>query len=258
MLNEKGFYEKPYSDEENYVYLSKDNMLAKSKHFHNRFEMLYIVSGEVDVVINDVIYHATTDDIVIVNTLENHCYINETKDVLAYVLVLGENYLKDFTYKNKFKKFPTLLNNKQANKKVKEWFAEWREKGTQSVMYNIGYFSLIMATCEENYSLYELDNESIKEYLFNNISIYIKEHYNEHITQSLVAKKIGYSLTYFSSMFNEIMGMSFRQYLNTVRMKEAHRIMSTTDKSNEEVAFEVGFNSLSSFYRAKRVYDKKK
>jgi AraC-like DNA-binding protein len=44
-------------------------------------------------------------------------------------------------------------------------------------------------------------------------------------------------------------GLSFRQYLNAIRMKEAKRLMLETDRQVTEIAFAVGYANISHFNR---------
>lgn len=53
---------------------------------------------------------------------------------------------------------------------------------------------------------------------------YVELHYAEHITLDMVAGNVYLSPSYLSSLFKKVLGFSFNEYLNTVRITEAkHR-----------------------------------
>lgn len=55
--------------------------------------------------------------------------------------------------------------------------------------------------------------------------------------------------TKISKIIKNISGLSFPQYLNTIRMTEAKRLLSETDAKIIEISFAVGFGNLSHFNR---------
>lgn len=65
-----------------------------------------------------------------------------------------------------------------------------------------------------------------------------------------LAKHIGTSANYVSQTLNETIGETFFDYVNKWRIKDAAHKIETTDQSTLSIAYDVGFNSRSSFYRA--------
>ena len=65
-----------------------------------------------------------------------------------------------------------------------------------------------------------------------------------------VAKRVGTNRTYLSQYFNREGGTSFYDYVNSLRIDHAERLLAETDCTQEKVAESSGFNSLSTFLRA--------
>ena len=248
----RSYYEKAASPEQAFVYMEKGSFLSPMPHFHNRFEIIYILKGKAVLVCNGKEFSGNEDSVFFVNKFEHHYYKKVSSDLIAYVISANDFYLKDFNACNKSKVFFNLLDNKECNKKIKEYFENWFEKGRGDILFNVGYINIILGTFAENYPLVKFDEEGLRECLVRNITDFIQDHYNENLTLKTVADKMGYSPAYFSVIFKEIIGESFKSYLNTVRMEQAMRLIHATDKTNEKVAEEVGFNSISAFYRAKK------
>ena len=67
-----------------------------------------------------------------------------------------------------------------------------------------------------------------------------------------VARRLGLSRRIFTSRFRSVAGMSREAYLRRLRVAHACRLLDGTERSIIGIAFECGYNDLSSFYRAFR------
>ncbi|WP_417840185.1 helix-turn-helix transcriptional regulator [Tritonibacter scottomollicae] len=65
-----------------------------------------------------------------------------------------------------------------------------------------------------------------------------------------LAKHISTSSNYVSQTLNETIGETFFDYVNRWRIKDAVREIEQTDQTIMTIAYDVGFNSRSSFYKA--------
>jgi len=79
---------------------------------------------------------------------------------------------------------------------------------------------------------------------------HIKETYTSRITLEEVSEVGGLSRYHFTRAFKRVMGISFSDYLNHLRVKKAEEALANPDLTISEVAFSVGFNSLRQFERA--------
>lgn len=70
------------------------------------------------------------------------------------------------------------------------------------------------------------------------------------IDVSEYCKQIGTNHSYFSRYLNQEKGMTFYQYINSMRMTHVQEKLINTDLSMEEIAFECGYNDSRSFRRA--------
>ena len=75
-----------------------------------------------------------------------------------------------------------------------------------------------------------------------------------NLTLGILAQHIGVSLNYVSQTLNQHMGQSFFEFVNLWRVKEAIPLVEKSETTVLAIAYDVGFNSRSSFYSAfKRV-----
>lgn len=66
------------------------------------------------------------------------------------------------------------------------------------------------------------------------------------------AARTGLSLAHFSHLFHKETGVTFTRYVQSRRIDEAKRRLSTTNQSITEICFACGFNSLTHFNRVFR------
>mgnify|MGYP001172850737 CR=1 FL=1 len=82
------------------------------------------------------------------------------------------------------------------------------------------------------------------------IRSYIDRHYYEPLTAEELAYKLGVSSRHANNIFKEQYQMTPMQYLTEVRLGIAKKLLAETDKDIVSVCFEVGYESLPTFYRA--------
>ncbi len=81
---------------------------------------------------------------------------------------------------------------------------------------------------------------------------FIAEHADEELSLAAVARVVNMSATYFSAKFKEMAGINFVDYVARTRVEKARNLLLDPNRRVSEVAYEVGFQSLSQFNRAFR------
>ncbi|WOO40021.1 helix-turn-helix domain-containing protein [Rubellicoccus peritrichatus] len=79
---------------------------------------------------------------------------------------------------------------------------------------------------------------------------YISTHFDQSITAEDIAHAVGYHPNYFQSLFRKTCNLTLWDYLTHYRVSQAQRMLLETDWPVTTIAFECGFGSSSSFYRA--------
>ena len=77
----------------------------------------------------------------------------------------------------------------------------------------------------------------------------VADRFYEPHSLATVSQVADLSQRHFTSLCRKICGTSFNDYLSTLRINEAKRLLLETDMSILVVAFTVGFEELSTFYR---------
>lgn len=78
---------------------------------------------------------------------------------------------------------------------------------------------------------------------------FIHEHQGEKLSLGQVARAVNMSTFYFCKMFKKVTGINFTDYLSRVRIEKSKNLLLNPNLRVSEIAFEVGFQSLTHFNR---------
>jgi AraC-like DNA-binding protein len=78
---------------------------------------------------------------------------------------------------------------------------------------------------------------------------FIDQHWAEELSLGKVARATNTSTNYFSEKFKEATGTNFVKYVARTRFEKAAALLRDADLRVSEIAFAVGFQSLSQFNR---------
>ncbi|HEU5314315.1 MAG TPA: AraC family transcriptional regulator [Candidatus Udaeobacter sp.] len=78
---------------------------------------------------------------------------------------------------------------------------------------------------------------------------FIEEHSGEELSLSKVAKVVNVSANHLSEKFKQVTGVNFVEYIAWTRFEKACDLLRNSNLRISEIAFAVGFQSLSEFNR---------
>jgi AraC-like DNA-binding protein len=84
------------------------------------------------------------------------------------------------------------------------------------------------------------------------IEEYIFLHFPNQITEDDLAKEMHLSKRQLSRVIDKLFGKTFKQMLCDVRLNRAAQLLIESDASVDDIAYSVGYTSLSGFYTAFR------
>ncbi len=83
---------------------------------------------------------------------------------------------------------------------------------------------------------------------------YISKNFQHTLTLDEVASHVHLNPSYFSTLFKQSTGSSFKEYLNLVRIEESKRLLANTDYSIIDISIAVGFEDQSYFSKVFKKY----
>jgi AraC-like DNA-binding protein len=78
---------------------------------------------------------------------------------------------------------------------------------------------------------------------------FIEQHSGEELSLSKLAKAVNINANHLSEKFKQVTGVNFVEYVARVRFENARDLLRNRNLRISEIAFAVGFQSLSQFNR---------
>ena len=254
-MGEKGLYLLE-ADIARQIYIKEDPELAEVGHFHEGIEVVAIIEGEVEACYITRKEKLQKGEIFFADSFVCHYYRKLSPEIKAIVIVLSSEYTNIFRELYEGQTFPAYMKNKEKNQEIIAIMRQWLEEDKKNFMLNVGYCNLLLSKIVENYELESAEKQKDK-----NVSVKLLRHINDHYTEDIsltsVSKVIGYSKEYCSKIFSEVVGMSFRDYLNFLRLKKVNEYFSMKSDlkmTTTEIVYKCGFNSTATFYRAQKAF----
>ena len=250
----KNIYYESLKDKTDTIFAEKQKEFSGRLHFHRAFEIAYILNGETDYSVEDDAFTAEADQIVFVNRNYKHAtYDKKTNE--KYVIAVPEKLTQDISSLFEKQTLPPLLADKEFNKTLLSFFKALTEnKDNMSKTTAKGYADVIFGSVATHYDMVELKYKSKNTSVIEDILSYIDNHYAEPLSLESISLNFGYNKSYFSRMFNQYIGMSLNNYINTVRYNQFEKEYKNKPEANiASLVFECGFPSLSTFYRVREL-----
>lgn len=256
LITTRRFFYEYYVDADSFV-IKKHMNFGYAKHFHKAVEIYYILEGKIEAEIDGEKVLAQEGEIIIVNGLEMHEYKESSQPSKVIVMIVSSFYLELFesVYKNQI--FPNHMQDIKYNQTLLEYMEGLYEKfGELSELERKGYVALILGGLAKHYGVLEKKKHND---VVLNVMDYIFRNYKSEITLDLIAREFNYATNSISRIFSKNIGVDFRVYVSNVRAEKAKQMLDKSDgtKTIMQIAYDCGFNSMASFYRAyKRRYGK--
>ncbi|MFA9560005.1 helix-turn-helix domain-containing protein [Evansella sp. AB-rgal1] len=220
-------------------------------HLHQQIEIVYVLEGEMEVSINGQSKVLQSNELAISFPNAIHSYKTSEFSKIA-ILIFNIDIATD--YSNLLLQHePTtpFLQSRGIHKDIPYCMNTFQEESPKNMDIKLlrGYVSMMLGRILESLTLVET-NQSINSNLTHRMLVYIMNHFQEEITLESVAKHLGASKYYLSRIFSKKIGSNFNTYINSLRVRHAQYLLSNSNKSITEIAYESGFESQRTFYRA--------
>ena len=149
----------------------------------------------------------------------------------------------DYRYNNLIDDMNTVISAENE----KHEFFQILVHGTMYDIFYILFSSGLVKICD-------VEAQGKKYRALRRITEYINNNFCDSITLDTIAQTTGLSRYYVSHLFKELMNTTFVNYLNELRLTRAAMLLTTTDTPVIEIAGMSGFNNISNFNRAFKMY----
>lgn len=217
-------------------------------HWHKQTEFLLILDGEAKISIGEKTFDCKENDLILINANEPHM-ITSSDSVVMLALQLSVPNSSNLKFdvnsvKHPNKNYDYIKSIMAKMIKVHNEASPNYELLIQSMLFELRYEMLNKYSYQD-----ESSNENFSKYFSKLADVigYIQENYKKDISLQSTAEKFFYSNSYLSRLFEKTMGISFKKYINNLRLADALHLLMTTDKSIDEIAQESGFPNTRSF-----------
>lgn len=224
-------------------------------HWHESGELLFCLTGSLEVTLSSHNYYLNPGDMVFINS--NHVHSSRSPivgDVLAiqfpleYLQKVTEGkYLKDFIFTTH-----EISQNERLISKltfISEHFK--KEDLISHMLVKSKIYELLAVICQD----YVVPVSNIKEIKttkhmekMKEINQYISDNSLRDLSIEEVANKFNYNSSYFSRFYKRFMGITFTDYLNSLRLEKAFKMLRDTDQTVLEISTHSGFSNVRTFY----------
>ena len=235
--------------------------ISNSKtHVHEGLECLFVVSGNIDLELDDKRYHMGPDDIVVINMNQLHV-IQGNSSALIISLHIEKDYL--------LKECPEMAKcfircnsaataNDQRYAELKKTLIQMKltemEKGNGSelniriLLLRFIYILVMNFKADHTDSSLDKNFESASE--LSNVLQHMYRNYYQSISLKNAADLVFMSPQYFSKYFKKKTGESFFQYLQKIRLERALKSLLYGNDSILQIALDNGFANPKAFSAA--------
>ena len=228
--------------------ISEVKKRAYRPHFHSHVEISAVLEGEMEVWINDRRRQMQAGEIAVAWSYDAHAY-QSPKDSNSISIIIPLDYLGDAL---------PMQGNRQGRENFFSDPALFRQildmvyaaRESKSELIRRGYVYVILGMLLEQIEPEEDEAAQTDATLTSRVLLYLNEHFHEPLTLSSVAGALGYNANYLSRLFRDTLRISFHQYLMLLRLREMVILMKKGGRTVTECAYESGFQSLRTFYRA--------
>jgi YesN/AraC family two-component response regulator len=234
-----------------------------SDHYHETYEIYYLLAGERSYYINNLIYTLRKGDLIFINKNELHRTTSKGSARHERILINFEEVFLQKTLANYDLSIPFLTTQSLLLRPgVHEQGAietilfsmlkEQEEHRSQQVPY---LQTLLIQLFIEMNRVQEISREPIapesseKQLKVYEMIDYLQAHYVEKLTLEQLSETFFISSTYLCRLFKQTTGFTIVEYLNYIRIKEAQRLLQSTNAKVMTIAENTGFDSIAHFGR---------
>ena len=226
--------------------------LGYISHLHRHIELGFVLGGKTRVSVDSNTYEVNSGDVVIIFPNQTHRF--ETIERERYILLLINPDLmpelsQEFTTTVPASNLIEGAANDPVLRNLIEKISElYYEKGAyrDTILrgYLLAFFGLLLRRVELR------DVQSCDYHVLGLILNYCIKNYASPLSLSVLERELHVSKYYISHVMSQKLHIGFNDYVNSLRISNACRLLRKSKKSITEISELVGFNTLRTFNRA--------
>lgn len=234
----------------------------KHRHYHDCYQILYIVKGSAQVEVSGQIHQAAAGSLLIFSRLEQHSVSARSVDYCRYVIEISPQISQGAQLSpkvlsvlvNRPEGFSNMVQVDVKRSELEQIFRQIVEEKEAPGLLSEDLQSLLLQQLlihihrQLPQPLPEVSDESFD--MVYQIQKRFEHSFAENMTLAQLAREYGLSASYLSHIFKKVTGHSLMGYLQSCRMAAAKKYLAGTSKSIGEIVEMCGFSDSSNFSRS--------
>lgn len=230
----------------------------RTPHFHDDYELYFLVKGNRKYFLANKICDLSPGDILLINHHEPHQAVHNSicpyERYLIHISLKAMNAIcKEYKElaefvdtrflkvdEDTFQRCLSIIN------RLQEEF-DRRDELSPAIIKNLVTQILLVLCRAENAPGHEAALTEKNDIRLQTSINYIVDNYAEPITLEQCARIAYMSPSHFSRLFHRLTTLSFKEYLNKIRIEKACELLKKNNYSITDLSMQVGFNSSSYF-----------
>lgn len=220
-------------------------------HIHEAIEILILTSGSGRVMLDGQTYTLESGDIAVVFPYVAHSYESFRDGSEGLAVFCMPNIFQEFsgTFSNERPVQPVVRVNRQPVELLEIIRKFPYLSSHPASKLRLAYMHLFLAYVVQSLEMKPLSKHSSGK-LLEQLVCYMSQHCCENITLVSTANALNVSVSYLSHTFSRQLSVSFRKYVNALRISRAKVLMRDPGLSLIDISGQCGYEAQRTFNRA--------
>ncbi len=158
--------------------------------------------------------------------------------------------MEDDTKIKQLIRFSREQESDTLNQMISEWVCHLMTEDPHQYQTSKAWLGRVLKALSIHYMSEEssCSTRKINDLVFHDIDQYMQKHY-EHITIADLSERFHYNQDYFNRIIKEYTQLTYKGYLQKIRLEKAAELLTTTELSAQAISKEVGYESKGHFYK---------
>ena len=231
------------------ISFSERTILNYPPHIHSDIEMVYIKGGTTRAFCNGEEYLLKAGDIFMTFPNQVHYYSDCSEDCRSILLIMNPSLAFGYT-DTLMERTPTSAvyapteNDQYLYEIIETAYKESLVNPDKNVI--VALATAIIGKLLKGYNFRDISSSNTS---VSKILKYCATHFREEITVKDLSKEFNVSESHISHTFNNKLKVSFCDYINSLRLIEAARLLKDKNRTITEISNSCGFGTIRTFNR---------
>lgn len=237
-----------YRDNDNLIICDKKRDPFPTEHYHSKVEIYYAVTDGLSVTLSGVTYNMKRDSFVFVDSFDVHSNSGSGEFINV---IIPDMYFESYkklrggrTLKQKY--FDDYASAKKVLSIITD-LKDMTDMGDANFLQLEGIVKYLLGTIV-SFTEFEEEKKERGDAL-KEILVFINDNYRTGITLDGISGKLGFNKHYVSHLLGRSLSENFNDYVNGLRIEYFVNNIDAEERIGK-VAFDSGFSSMATFYRA--------